>query len=297
MTTKPGVRFTIQTDDGVSRTLVSVSEKRKDGTLTIRLKSDQLRRLPGLGASLTGTGPRLMSQKYSIHASTQSKRNINYIHHTMIYEDGSENSKEAETAHVTEAIKTNNGNFAMLYCRRCPDLRSDIFKSQGPTAEEVSLGSIDSEHFTLIYSLIATHPDNTFDPSDLPDINVIERRFSRVKLILLWTFVSLPSHRTSLTGHYRTIDPKDVTAPLDPGLTKTQAIARFMRERDVLEKELRDFHLEETIGFAWGSRLMVPIIRFFKEGNEPTELSRRYMQGMSERVLDLSPVRKRPTGE
>jgi hypothetical protein len=289
---KPGVRFTITTDDGVARTIASVSEKRKDGTLTVRLKSDQLGRLPGLGAPLTAIGPRLRSQKYSIHASTQSKRNINYIHHTMIYEDGSAKGNASETVHVTEAIKTNNGNFAMLYWRRCPDLRKDIFKSEGPAAEEIGLGSIDSEHFTLIYSLLATHVDNAFDPSDLRDTNVIERRFSRVKLIILWTFVSLPSHRTSLTGHYSTIDPKDDAAPLDPGLTRNEAIARFMHEREVLEKELRDFHLAETIGFTWGSRLMIPVVRFFKVGNEPTDQSRLYMRYMSERVLDLKMLPK-----
>jgi hypothetical protein len=204
----------------------------------------------------------------------------------MIYEDGTKDGKERESTHVTEAIKTNNGNFALLYCRRCSDLRKDFFKSSTPVVAEVNLGEIDSDHFALIYSLLATHPDNSFDPAGLKDTNVVERRFAKVKLILIWTFVSLPSHYTSLTRHYITTDPgKD--APLDAGLSREQCLAYFNREREVLETELRDFHLAERIKFVSGSQLSIPMVRFFKDGSAPTKASERYMNLMSERVVNL----------
>ncbi|WKA31601.1 hypothetical protein [Bradyrhizobium roseum] len=272
---------------GKDRSIFTVRENQRNGEITIPLRSDRRSRLPGLGG-VAGLmiGLEVREQHYSVHPSKNSPRGINSIHHTVVYEDGSKDGKKVDTTHVTHAVKRNDGKFALLFVRRCSDLRSDRFEPPPPNVEQVNLGTIDCDHFTPIYSVLATHPDNRLDLSGLDDSNAIELLTGKVKLIVVWTFVSLPSHHTSLTGHVRTVKPADPTEPLDEGATTEQFIQDFQVEREKLDAELRQFHLS-NLDVVHGSPLLIPTRRFFKDGSAPTAESRQYMDHLAFRIIEV----------
>jgi hypothetical protein len=290
MTSQSNTRFTI-TANAEPRTLFSVIE-RKDGTLILPLKREPLLRLPGLSAPLDrfatlGLLPQVKLQKYSIHPSTKSTRQINFIHHTMQLETG----QKLHSRHVTKAIKA-DGTFAFLFCRRCSDLTQPWFLSRGGAADNVSLGVYDPEIFTLMYAVVAGSPDTAFSiegSSPSPAINIMQRTFKKVRLVLLWNFLSLPSHPSSLTGHHSTTKPDDPRKEdeLDAGWTAQQCVDYFARQCAFLDDELRRFIVMERANPVPGQPLLIPVRRYFKDGLTQTREVLDYTEQLQMRILTL----------
>jgi hypothetical protein len=60
----------------------------------------------------------------------------------------------------------------------------------------VSLGIYDPAAFTLMYSIVVAARGLKFDPSpnlDLAGLNILEADFNNLRIIVLWTFLNVPS--------------------------------------------------------------------------------------------------------
>ncbi|HUQ35685.1 MAG TPA: hypothetical protein VM144_04845 [Aestuariivirga sp.] len=233
--------------------------------------------------------PRVIQQKYSIHASNKSQKGINYIHHTMVFD----NNTKRENVHVTKAIK-NKENFAFLFCRRCSDLRKPEYLTADDGVDNKSLGNFDPDFFTLFYAVMACSVEERADIEDLRGgfyfgkYNQSRQNFRTVSLIILWTFLSLPTHRTSLTYHKQTVAPENTTNPdLDKGLTVDECIAEFLKQCSILEEEQRNFVIAEGPPLTPGQPISIPIERYFQIGNADMEEAEKHRKMLTLKVLTL----------
>ncbi len=233
--------------------------------------------------------PKVIQQKYSIHSSLKSKQGINYIHHTMIFD----NNTERENVHVTKAIK-NKENFAFLFCRRCSDLRKPEYLSADDGAVNRSLGNYHPDYFTLFYAVIACSIDEKGGLEDVDNqfyfgkYNVVRHDFKTVSLIVIWTLLSLPSHRTSLTYHKQTAAPENTVNPdLDKGFTAQECIAEFLKQCTILEDEQRHFMIYEGPELVHGQPILVPVKRYFQQGGVDTKEAKEHREQLQMKIVTL----------
>jgi hypothetical protein len=259
----PVARFTVDLE-GQPRALFSVNEKRDETTLG--LKSPFINARSGRGNSsleipLTDQS-QVIEQRYSIHPSRKSPK-INVIKQTMVRADG----RRWFVRHYTQAIKKRE-RFAFLFCRRCGLLNRPEYLVSGKF-DNISLGSFDLSYFTLIYAVIVGARDTVFLPAKNVDgVNVIQRPFNNLRIVVLWTFLNIPSQPRLMTAHSATAPPEDAAAAeahySAEGHTSHDCTIYFMRhcidlKDDLiksLETELSAEDLAETHRVAY----------FFNEG-------------------------------
>jgi hypothetical protein len=271
MSTKSSVRFTIFAGEA-ARTLFSVSENKKS-SLTLRIKRMPRLTLPGQPVEIAPA--EVLSQKYSIHASQDSEHGINYVHHTAVLDEG---LGPLESTFVTRALK-NEGAFTRLYTQRCGDLRRAAFISKGTAPKTVSLGCYNPDHFTLIYVVLASAPSTAFECA--PDyVNIAYQDFKIARITVLWTFLALPSGDALTAHHHRAVidDPE----LFDDGSSAEECVIEFLEERHTLEHHHRAYVLAR-LGAAVDV-VLVPPIRYFRKGDEQTEVSSKYMETLKRRL-------------
>jgi hypothetical protein len=287
MVTRSSVRFTIGAE-GHPRTLFSASEK-ADGTIIIRPKKDPQFRLPGQHPSGIKKPIFISSQKYSIHPSTNSKRGVNTIHSTTTLESG----EKYNWHNLTKAIKSEEG-FAFLSVRRCSDLAKPHFISDTPATTTIDLGSYDSHCFTLYYAIVAGARNVAFTEGETDigwlahqQVNVVNHVFARSRLTVLWTFLTLPSHSTSLTFHNTTVPPtNDHERRLMDGLASAACLEKFSEQCGVLEREQQMFMMLEA-GKPLNEIMMVPVRRWKKDGSQGTGDTDDHVSNLTGRVISL----------
>ncbi len=286
MATDSSARFTIHAG-GKHRRLFSISENSKKGTLYLKIKRSPRVSLPGpFGIN---AGPMLLlpqtvkTQKYSIHPSPTSKENINYIHHTIEMESG----ETLESQHVTKAIKSGE-TFAFLYCTRCADLRLPFYELDDSGVPNISLGGLNPDIFTLFYAVIVGAVAREW-PISVPDhIRIHNETFGKLRLIVLWSFIALPSIRESLTYHMMTAPP-DATkeGELDKGLSPQQCIDKFDEQCWILEDGVRRHYVQNHCDLIPGQPITFPMRRYFPDGETITDKTKEYGEALRMRVLTL----------
>jgi hypothetical protein len=193
------VRFNIGTEDG-PRTLFTANE-RPNGDLVFDLKPPPFFRLPG-GA----TPHRIERQKYSVHRSLQTTEGNTITQRTFYPDRG-----PSDHYHFSRALKQRDC-FAPLFVRRYPDLRQLTPVAVSP-ANQVDLGEVEAECFQLILGTYVANADRTFNPTEHINISVAQHRMTHFRIVVLWSFLTIPSHDSGDIAHVFTQRPELVDDP------------------------------------------------------------------------------------
>ena len=177
-------------------------DERDNSDLLLRLKHADFGRQVATGQ--LGTRP-LIEHLYSVHRSLKSETNINAIKRTLNY--GGQD-KEISSLY-TRAIK-NGSNFALLFTRRVQNLDFERYALELNEEQSiVDLGEMGRSQFTLVYSVLACAPGIAADFLEEANFNVVACQTQHFNLVLVYSFLPLPSAETAF-------DIQNVTVPSPP---------------------------------------------------------------------------------
>ena len=199
-------RFTITTEDG-PRTLFTVNE-RPNGDLVFDLKPPPFVQFPG-GA----TPHQIERQKYSVHRSLSTWEG-NAITQRTFYKD----REPTDHYHFSRALKQHN-RFAPMFVRRYPDLRQ-LTPLSASSAATVDLGDVQAEHFQLILGAYVGNPDRTFGELDYINMSAAQHSMTYFRVVVLWSFLTLPPHESGDIAHVFTQRPELVDDPKERRLER-----------------------------------------------------------------------------
>jgi len=288
------LRVTVSAN-GQERVLFSVKDP-PNGEMLISRKAPDTLRPNGLNPNaipaVHGILPRVKEQRYSIHPSKESS-DSNQLKATTTLASG----KKIERYHVTKVIKTGH-RYAPLFVQRCPKLDSVNYSKSNPGLQELSFGCYDPQHFTLCFGVFLAARDNEF-PSCTPSlgdpVNVVQHQFRAVRLILMWNFLSLPSHSSSMASLFQT----SAEAPQwSEGLTAQACCDHYIGECWNMEQELTRFvYLDEQKNDP-REPVMIPLRRYFSDGMTFTQQAAEYFKMLSQRsVLLAAPGARRTVSD
>lgn len=247
-------------------------------------------------------GAEILHQRYSIHPSKDSE-NYNILQHTC---NVAGRLKPIRTRHTTRALKANN-NFAPLYTRRAPDLGIDRYIPK-TKAHHITIGTYEPDVFTLIYSVMISSANRTFNVKSLQKLppplyaniseqyeKVNERHF-RVGdycVTVLYTYLTLPSGSKSVLHHYicdeESMSKAPQTAVFANGLDEAQAISAFTHDCILATEEWRGTREKEGL-LSGLDKLLLDCKGFCKEGTKSSECFAHYLRFFHE-TLRANPSR------
>lgn len=269
------LRFTIEAG-GAQRKLLSIAQKPTG--LVIDAKPMRAYRPEPRSTAREG---RVISIRTHVHPSPGSPTG-NLITHHKILDNGPPN----KSAYFTTAIKS--GFYAPILFRRYTILDADFLDNEVNSDEIVSIGKIDTERFNLILGAFVSDRATVFPP--LPpggDANVTERPIGRYKIIVFWTFVSLPSGSHGETMAVTTTDPKFIKDPAELSLTRQfihgftpgGALLLFARQASFLRTQCIKLTLLEWPGMVPDRTILEQWAQFFPDGTaNASEASRRHFE-------------------
>jgi hypothetical protein len=277
----PATQFTIDIDE-TPRAIFSI-QQRTSGDLTIVIKQ---------GAYRTGSdtykvlspGHEIREHRISIHMSPESD-DRNAIVHTQALADGT----KFRTYNFPRAIKATN-KFAPVFIERCRDLsilRHVVKRADTPRE---SLGWYSPEHFQLIYGIFIGPSDRVFltdPPRDTANImNIMQLPIAAFRIVVVWSFLGLPSHETSNYKAFKTYPPEEIEAMLEPGKKficnemtngfdeEGCAIMYWLKRQELLDQ----YHENRANDFPDARDILMPVLkarsRFFLHG-DPNETDYR----------------------
>jgi hypothetical protein len=256
---------------GIPRAIFSI-QQRASGDLTVVIRH---------GAFYTNgktfqpnPADAVVEQRLSIHRSTQSKSDINSIVYTKRFRDG----RKRRTLNYTSALKRDN-SFSLLFSQRCQDLRAAIFDMKKSSEKPVSLGSYNPQFFQLIFSIYAGRKERNFTTASEPDLRFLQVPIGLFNIVVVWSFVSLPSNITGNYAAFRTYKPEEIEVMTDPGLKAFLRMASggFDEEisliffRDKRQRLLEMYFDSINNDFPHMRQVVLPAMRsiasFFAEGD------------------------------
>ncbi len=255
MGTPSAGRFTL-TANGRVRSVLSVAERKNKGDLVLTLRaggrSRDLGRQIHEDSSYPHHGKAISEHRISIHASRESLSGVNTIKLTRLHEDGTEQTR----ANVTSAIKQEN-QFSFVYLHRCSDLLTEEYDVGETDAKNISLGSFDSL-FTPIFAVFVGHADRAFHQPLKPGCNIIQRVFLDFRLVILWSFLSVPAHESAMLMH-------NITFPNTPQLGKGS-------------DERKCIHMFKSMRVAAANEFFEVLSGFWRDGITPDTTLVRMME-------------------
>jgi hypothetical protein len=214
----PGHRFTIKVD-GARRIFLSASVRASSDVTIILKHADHYEH------DISDPGTRIVTQRYSLHVSPQS-HDYSTVKHTMELENG----QRLTSAHVTSVVKENAGRFAILFSRLTPDLRADKYKIGIKDKAVIhNFGEYDPRLFTFSHCLMLGPIDHLF-PTYPGDFNTNQFIFGQFRIVLLWSFLTLPSSSAGRLVHNLTVPPELANDP-----TMQNQLRSFMNGSDPQE--------------------------------------------------------------
>lgn len=268
MPDKPALRIAINFNR-LPRSILTVIEKKK-GALRIILKPSKYVRPESTSTLISGEH---LDQGISVHR-TDDDPSGNQIHYTPKW---TLPTKPRETHHFTKAIKQNN-QFAPLFLSRVANLSSDEYKITGGARHLISLGDIDANLFTLFFMVFIGPADRGFaNDGSLSDTNILQHRFTLFNLVLVWSFLSIPSTDTGESVHLVTTkfteslseSEKEFMRELAEGVDEVAGLALWDMFRDSRADAYRDL-LKASSG-PFKSIAAFDLARFFSKGQVSSE--------------------------
>jgi hypothetical protein len=192
MPIQPKVSFCV-TIEGVPKTLFTIYEQ-PDEELVLAIKFAE--------NYTTGTGGKILEQRYSIHLSPKSP-DFNVIKQTLAIEHEEE---PLTSVALTDAFKKKTG-FAPVYSRLCPNLSLDKYTSDSD-APHVILGSYDPGTETFVHGVFVGNAGVSFPKEGAGTVSVIEHDFSRFRVIVVADPIPMSSHHHGFLAHHLTLNPE-----------------------------------------------------------------------------------------
>ncbi|MCK1450097.1 hypothetical protein IVB36_04035 [Bradyrhizobium sp. 35] len=231
------IRFTTEVD-GHQRNLFSVTE-RANGDLMIFF---------GYAGryGYEPTNSEILTQKYSVHVSPNSHEYCT-LKHTLWLTDGTKLTSSA----LTDAPK--KGGFSFIFSRRPPNLANEKYLiPENNTDQRVQLTCPVELNLSLVYSVVVAAADAQFGPQ--PGLSVIEFRFAKFKLVILYQHIVLPPHHRGDLLHTLTAPPElgadraiqDTLRNLMKGKDQSTILKQFQDHSHLLANSLAHHLLEEV---------------------------------------------------
>lgn len=266
------IKFTIRAGDQERILFYLHESSNKDVILTLR------------SGEYFGDGPHakneILEQRYSIHRSTKSS-NYNTIIQTLALRAG----RGHITSHVTDAIKKHTG-FAMIFSRRSPWLDTSHFQAvESEKGAIATLGIYEPDKFTLVYSVFIGARDREFLLQAPTDANIHQRTFGFIRVVILWSFLPLPSWAEGYIAHNQTFRP-EIT--LDPDeQEKLRSMMTGCSESECLNsyQTMRSFLREGQIevvsrGAGMEPRIVEAVTEYLRGGTSDSEEYFEYKKRM-----------------
>jgi hypothetical protein len=190
MPIQPKVSFCV-TIGGIPKTLFTIYEQ-PDEELILAIKFAE--------NYTTGTGGKILEQRYSIHLSPKSP-DFNVIKQTFVTEH-----ELLTSVALTDAFKKNTG-FAPIYSRLCPNLSLDKYTSDSD-APRVILGSYDPGTETFVHGVFVGNAGVSFPREGAGTVSVIEHDFSRFRVIVVADPFPMSSYNKGFLTHHLTLNPE-----------------------------------------------------------------------------------------
>ena len=193
MASKSHTRFVIY-EQGKAASILSIGLPR-NGDVLIRLKSAEFFNERAEKSSIARDKAVILEQRYTIHPSPGSKTE-NIIQQTVTLNNG----EILRPRQRTEALKKGK-KFAHILTKRYQDTRNTRYQTSSENSRNSSLGNIDSGISTLVISVFVGSATSIYNIQEFADLNVRIDNFANVKLMLVWSFMQIPAHTTSMTIH------------------------------------------------------------------------------------------------
>jgi hypothetical protein len=179
------VSFCIEANEA-QRELFFILESQKTGNLKLLFRRSLFHNPDNRNDPVAGK--LIDEQRYSLHTSPNSIHGVNTFHHT--YRVG-EYLRHGYS--FTKSIKSRTG-FVPLFSRRCPNLAKQHYISGlKKNSIEIRLGKYDPTMFMLLYSVFVGPPKREFLLFCSHEVLALQYQFSQFSLVVLWSFISLPS--------------------------------------------------------------------------------------------------------
>jgi hypothetical protein len=203
------VRFTVSFN-GQPRSILRAQLK-KNGRVILNPRHARYSRPD---PALNFSDARITDQHYSIHPPNPGGGNL--LHLTV---DTDKRRKAWEAHQYTQAILAKK--FAPLCILQFADLSGEEY-ADSDGAKSITLGPIDTRHYTLFCGIFIGSANQPFVREDpLADTNLIEHILGNVRLVIVWSFLSIGSLNTGSSMHFLTT--KDVA-------TSTEGQIEWMRD-------------------------------------------------------------------
>ena len=198
MSSRNNIRIAVVCGDK-PRCILSVKERR-NGDLLLDIKGRQLAHPIGLPFVRPDQwrGDPIREYRYSVHMSPASMTGINTIklHHIL------RNGKAITAVQYTAAIKQTN-NFSPIYVRQCSALSDAYYDIKAGERFDI-VDKFDSDAFVLVFGAFIASAGRTFLSHPSPDIALRQITFREFSLLLMWSFLTVPSHDASSFEHFVT---------------------------------------------------------------------------------------------
>lgn len=241
MASKSQLRVCVKTGNQTSR-LFSISE-RQNGDLVINIKSATSMR--DFGSIESSFQPNIVNQKYSIHCSNQSEKNINAIVHRIKLDNG----EEITTQNYTKALKQNN-KYVVIYSARSPNLSNERYKIDSEERKTITLSEYDSKKLSFYY-MVSICNYKTKEIKSKKDFSCKYIKFTNFKVLIMWSFQTIPSHSSGTKCHFLTMNPNDFPTENRSQLKEAEGfsciklVSMFRRLREHKKQELKLILIKE----------------------------------------------------
>jgi hypothetical protein len=224
---------------GVPRRLFEITQT--PATLSLILRS-RIQWAPMGGASVAT----IQQHKYSVHASPNSRNNINIIKRFMRLS----NNQKTDSVLKTRSLKQTN-SFTPLFFELCSHLVKPQYDNSSWTGARASLGSYDPDRKTLIYGAFVGPYDRSFiavnDDTVQPHEIICGEAY---RLVVLSSFLSEASVDAGIINHTSSDPARSyVETPNTPppstseffyGMQETQCVAIYKFVRDIFRTAFFD---------------------------------------------------------
>jgi hypothetical protein len=181
---------------GKPRCILSVKE-RTNGDLLLDIKGRQLAHPTGLPFVRPDQwrGDPIREYRYSVHMSPASTTGINTIklHHIL------RNGKAITGVQYTAAIKQTN-NFSPIYARQCSALSDAYYDIKTDELFDL-VDKFDSDAFVLVFGVFIASSGRTFLSHLSADIALQQITLKEFSILLMRSFLTVPSHDASSFEH------------------------------------------------------------------------------------------------
>jgi hypothetical protein len=223
-------RTSVEIDDaGLPRRIFHMLEQngKSAGDVTVFLKNHVDYTMPD---NPTAGGAKMKQHKYSLHRSPKSPFNINAFKRELDLSDG----RKLRSRMNTRSIKQTN-SYTPIFVQCCEGMAAPKWDNTTAKGRRVNIGSYDSKAFTLIYAVFAGPPSRRWTNPPYSRCKFREIEFEHFNLVVLPTFMTMPSVKVGFMVHPMSEDLEEYIDPPENPKRSNSGFFRGMDENQATE--------------------------------------------------------------